>query len=356
MSSDRRSTAGAAAPESHCNLFASTVRGLERLAAAELTERGHRVVSIRKRQIQLTSPAPLSLDRPRTIDDLLIQVAATEDPGATKAGLERLRTLLLATDLAPVRDHFRSGATTISVSASITGQRNYNRYDLEAIIGTVLAERLGVRYASRAGGLRPPPGATEWRAVLSADGFLLGLRGPRPPLHRRAWKTATIPGTLHPPVAAAMARLAGIAPGMCVLDPCCGAGTIPAEAHELEPKANVVGADLDPAALAAARRNTRHLPRIGLHRSDAARLPFSENAVDRIVTNPAWGRQVAARRPFTALLAEWRRVITDQGRLVCLVPPELLPHFDSGTSGWKVLETRPLSLAGRHPTLVVAAP
>lgn len=354
MSAHRRSTAGAAAPASRHRLFASTVHGLEPLAAAELTERGHRVLSIRKRQILLASPAHLAHDRPRTIDDLLIQVAATTDPGAAKADLERLRNPLRALDLAPVRDHFPSGATTISVSASVTGQRNYSRYDLEAVVGAVLAERLGVHFASRAGGLRPPPGAVEWRAVLSAEGFLLGLRGARPPLHRRAWKTATIPGTLHPPVAAAMARLAGITAGMNVLDPCCGAGTILAEAHEREPKANLTGSDLDPAALAAARRNTRHLPGLGLHRGDAARLRLPDRSIDRIVTNPAWGRQVTARDPFPALLNEWRRVLTDHGRLVCLVPPELLPHF--GTADWNVLENRPLSLAGRHPLLVVAAP
>lgn len=190
--------------------------------------------------------------------------------------------------------------------------------------------------------------------MLSAEGFLLGLRGSRPPLHRRAWKTTTIPGTLHPPVAAAMARLAGITAGMNVLDPCCGAGTILAEAHEREPKANLIGSDLDPAALAAARSNTRHLPGIGLRRGDATRLRLPDRSIDRIVTNPAWGRQVTARDPFPALLTEWRRVLTDHGRLVCLVPPELLPHF--GTADWNVLETRPLSLAGRHPLLVVAAP
>ena len=259
-------------------------------------------------------------------------------------------------DLEPVRDHFRGGASTVSVSASITGQRNYNRHDLEAIVGTVLAERLGVHYASRAGGLRPPPGAIEWRAVLSTEGFLLGLRGRRPPLHRRPWKTTTIPGTLHPPVAAAMARLAGITAGTSMLDPCCGAGTILAEARELESNATLIGSDLDPAALAAARRNTRHLPGICLRRGDATRLHFPDRSIDRIVTNPAWGRQVNTRDPFPALLAEWRRIITDQGRLVCLIPPELLSHFDTDPTGWKVLETRRLSLAGRHPLLVVATP
>lgn len=349
MSPNRLSTVGAAAPEftgGRCRLFASTVHGLERLAAAELVGRGHEVVSVRKRQILLASPRALSLDRPRTVDDLLVHVAETSDPGPTKADLVRLRDWLHAIDLPVAKG-------VISVSASMAGRRTYNRHDLEAVVGSVLAERLGVRFASREGGVRPPEGAVEWRVVLSADGLLLGLRGDRAPLHRRVWKVASIPGTLHPPVAAAMVRLAGIEPGATVLDPCCGAGTILREARELAPGANVAGSDLDATALAASTRNTRHLPGIALTRRDAARLPFADGTVDRIVTNPAWGRQVTTRRPFPALLAEWRRVIAARGKLVCLVPPELLPHFDDR---WTVTATHQLSLSGRHPLLIEARP
>ena len=353
MSPNRRPTVGPSTPDRLSRHFASTVHGLERFAAAELAERGHQILSIRKRQIQLASPRALAADRPRTVDDLLIHIAQTEDPGATKADLERLRAWLIAADLESEAD-FDQDDPVLSVSASIRGRRTFNRYDLEAVIGSVLAERLGVRFASRRGGVRPPGHAVEYRAALSNEGLLLGLRGRRPPLHRRPWKQASIPGTLHPPVAAAMARLAGIEPGMRVLDPCCGAGTILVEAQESAPRATVVGSDVDPAALAAAVRNARHRPEITMREADAAALPFRTGAIDRVVTNPAWGRQVAARHPFAAFLAEWRRVLSPEGRLVCLVPPELLRHFEQ--SGWKVLETHQLSLNGQHPVIVVAHP
>ncbi|ADD45679.1 methyltransferase domain-containing protein [Stackebrandtia nassauensis] len=360
MSPNRRSTVGAGAPESFCRLIASTTHGLEELAAEELTRRGHRVVSVRKRQILLASPWLLASDRPRLVDDLLIQVTETADPGPTKAELERLRSWLTTAELTPV--DFGDGELVFSVSASMAGRRAYNRYDLEAVVGSVLAQRFDARFASRAGGVRPPADAVEWRAVLSAEGFLLGLRGRRAPLHRRVWKTASIPGTLHPPVAAAMAQLADLASrtdqladtasGLTVLDPCCGAGTILVEARELAPRATLIGSDLDAAALAASASNTRHLPDITFDKADAAELPLPTGSVDRIVTNPAWGRQVTARHPFPVLLAEWRRVLAPDGRLVCLVPPELLRHFGN----WDVRQTRQLSLSGRHPVIVVAAP
>jgi 23S rRNA G2445 N2-methylase RlmL len=356
MSPNRRPAVGSSKPDHLSRHFASTVHGLERLAAAELAERGHHVLSIRKRQIQLASPRALASDRPRTVDDLLIHIAQTEDPGTTKADLERLRAWLDAADLEAARADLDHADPVLSVSASIRGRRTYNRYDLEAVIGSVLAERLGARFASRRGGVRPPSHAVEYRATLSTEGLLLGLRGRRPPLHRRPWKQASVPGTLHPPVAAAMARLAGIEPAMRVLDPCCGAGTILVEARESAPRATVLGADVDPAALAAAARNARHRPEITVREADAAALPIRTGSIDRVVTNPAWGRQVAARHPFTAFLAEWRRVLSAQGRLVCLVPPELLRHFDTGRSGWKVVETHQLSLHGQHPVIVVAHP
>jgi 23S rRNA G2445 N2-methylase RlmL len=357
MSPNRRPTVGSFTPASlPCRLIASTVHGLEHLAAAELTERGHHVESIRKRQIQLASPRALASDQPRTVDDLLIHIAQTDDPGTTKADLERLRAWLIATDLESAEADFDHGDPVLSVSASIVGRRTFNRYDLEAVIGSVLAKRLGVRFASRRGGVRPPIHAVEYRAALSTEGLLLGLRGRRPPLHRRPWKQASIPGTLHPPAAAAMARLAGIEPAMRVLDPCCGAGTILVEAQEAAPRATVLGTDVDPTALAAATGNARHRPEITVLEADAAALPFRAGTIDRLVTNPAWGRQVAARHSFTAFLAEWRRVLAAGGRLVCLVPPELLRHFDHDRSGWKVLETHQLSLAGQHPVIVVARP
>ncbi|MDA1362381.1 methyltransferase domain-containing protein [Glycomyces luteolus] len=320
----------------------------------ELAELGYRVGSIRKRQVLLSAPEPCSADRPRTVDDVLIQIARTADPGLTKADLHRLRPLLDAADLNPVKSDFDRGDPVLTVSASMTGRRTYNRHDLEDVIGSLLADRLGAQFASRSGGIRPPDGAAEWRAVLSPEGLLLGYRGRRPPLHRRAWKTASIRGTLHPPVAAAMARLAGIEPGMTVLDPCCGAGTILVEARELAPSADFIGADLHQEALAASARNAQHLTGVAFAKSDAARLPMSAGSIDRIVTNPAWGRQVAARQHFPALLKEWRRVIADEGRLVCLVPPELLCHLETERSGWKLVERHQLSLSGQHPVIVIA--
>lgn len=321
-------------------LLARTVHGLEHVAAQELRERGCTVLHISDRQLLLDAPADL-LDRPpRTVDDLFLLVASAPDPGPTKADLARLTLPEPALDLT---------AAHVSVSASTAGRRTYNRYDVEDVVGGWLAARLGARYTSRRDGRRPPPGAVDWRVTVGPTGLHIGLRGARPPLHRRHWKRSSVPGTLHPPVAAAMARLAGIGPGQVVVDPCCGAGTLLIEAATRCPHATYAGSDLSPAAMAAAMANAEDHPSIAWSVGDAARLPC--RGVDHVLTNPPWDRQVAVRGSLAGMFRAWRRALVPDGRLTCLLPPGWVVD-----RSWRVVSEHPISLSGQHPVIVVAEP
>ncbi|WP_166664319.1 methyltransferase domain-containing protein [Actinophytocola oryzae] len=314
-------------------LFARTVHGLEHVAAQELRERDCTVVAVSPRQLVLDGPDSL-LDRPPgTVDDLFRLVLAAPDPGPTKPALPVLARLLARTPLGEV------DAPVVSVSASVVGRRTYSRYDVEDIVGAVLADRLGAVYVSRRDGRVPPRGAVDWRVTLDATGVHIGLRGARPPLHRRPWKVASVPGTLHPPVAAAMVRVAGIGHGDLVVDPCCGAGTVLVESP-------VAGVGSDIAGVAAARVNARHRPDIAWLTVDARRLPYPDGSVDHIVTNPPWDRQVRTVGVAGELLREWRRVLRPGGRLTCLAPWPTLP-------GFRTLARYPISLFGRHPVITV---
>lgn len=73
-------------------------------------------------------------------------------------------------------------------------------------------------YHSRRHGAAPPPGHSGWRLTLDGRHATLLLRLGRRPAHRRSYKNATIPGTLPPPVAAALAQAAELRPGQRVLD------------------------------------------------------------------------------------------------------------------------------------------
>ncbi|HEX6361255.1 methyltransferase domain-containing protein [Actinophytocola sp.] len=306
---------------------------MEHVAAEELRERGCTVITVSPRQLVFSGPPSVLEQPPRTVDDVFLLALSAPDPGPTRSALGALSRLVASTPFDVVE------ATFLSVSASMAGRRTYSRYDVEDAVGTVLASRFGAVYVSRRNGRVPPAGAVDWRVTIDQRGVHIGLRGNRPPLHRRPWKVASVPGTLHPPVAAAMVRLAGVRTGEVVVDPCCGAGTLLVEAP-------VPGVGSDLAGVAAARVNAHHRPDIAWLTADARRLPYPDASVDHIITNPPWNRQVTARGTVAEFLREWRRVLRPGGRLTCLSPwPSL--------TGFHTLARYPISLFGQHPVITV---
>jgi 23S rRNA G2445 N2-methylase RlmL len=324
-----------------------TVTGLERLAAEELAVAGHRVVEVGKRQV-VVEPAPKSItgsirgsitgSPPRLADDLFVVYAAIADPGHTKTALAGAAdTLRRAVE--PPRDR-----SNFAVSASFQGLRNFNRYDVEDLVGEQLSHLTGGRYHSRRHGIAPPDERNEWRVVLDGKTMWVGLRPYAVPLHRRPWRGRTVRGSLHPPVAAAMARLAQLEPRQNVLDPFCGAGTLLLEAQLLKPQAEYVGLDHDPAAIAAARANAAGR-RMEWRCTDSRRLT---TGADRIITNPPWNRRVRIG-DLAPYLRAWRQVL--DGRLVAILTPEQATGLPRG---WRVEARYDVAVAGRHPVIVVA--
>lgn len=318
------------------------VARLEWMAAEEVAAAGHRVVEVSKRLVVVEpSPVPIVEQPPRVADDLFVVHGVAVDPGRTKDGL-----------LAAVRGLELDAETeaAFAVSASFVGERNFNRFDVEDLVGERIARASGGRYHSRRGGIVPPDGRAEWRVVLDGKTLWVARRPYVVPLHRRSWRTRTVPGSLHPPVAAAMARLAQLAPGQVVLDPFCGAGTLLLEAHELEPRARYVGLDRDPAAIAAARANATGR-QLRLASADTRRLTtalIGRTTADRIVTNPPWNRRVRIGE-LAPYLRAWRRVL--DGRLVTILTAEQAAGLGHG---WRIEARYDVAVAGQHPVIVVA--
>ncbi|WP_218579011.1 methyltransferase domain-containing protein [Phytohabitans houttuyneae] len=313
---------------------------METLVATEIRERGlGQVDLIGHREVHFTSlDAAAAIRALPTADDVLLVAAVIHGIGHTKEDLRRLGEL---GDLswAPRRP--------LDVSATVVGARRFGRYDVEDAVGVHLSRVLGVPYHSRRGGVRPPPGTTSWRVTIEGKRATVAVRPGDRPSHRRDYKRVGVPGTLHPPVAAAMVRLAAVAPGDVVLDPCCGAGTLLIEAGGTG--ARLLGVDADPAALRAATANAGALAARWLH-ADAAALPLRASTVDRIVVNPPWDRQVPATGALATdpsrLWSEARRVLRPGGRLVALL---------HAPAPWPVLARYPIRLSGAEAQIVVAA-
>lgn len=341
-------------------LVARCVRGLEpalgteilRTGSATIDWIGHREVGFRTADVD----DEVALG---TADDVFLLACRGGDIGPHKSDVGALADLVRAVDLEGLAAERRArggpaGFGGIEISASFLGRRTYSRYDIEDAVGRVLAERAGVQYHPRRHGERPPPGHSGWRLTLDGTHATLLLRlGPRP-AHRRAYKNATVPGTLHPPVAAAMAQAAELRAGQRVLDPCCGAGTLLIEAHRTAPGTTLLGFDLDPVARRAARRNAGALP-VAVEHGDAGALPVADRSIDRVLCNPPWGEQVDAGGRLAGHPERWwrelSRVLTDEGRAIVLLP-EARGLGHALALGLTPVHVQQLSLFGSRPLLV----
>ncbi|MFI7130477.1 methyltransferase domain-containing protein [Nonomuraea sp. NPDC050153] len=335
----------------HTFAVARAVHGIEPLVATEIRRSRLGVVrGVRHREVWFEASAGADLLGLRTADDVLLAAAVVDGIGHGRSALRRLALAARAVD---VRSLVDSG-NGVEVSASFVGRRNYTRFEIEDAVGAELARRLRLPYHSRRDGARPPRDAMAWRVTIEGERALIALRAADRPLHRRAYKTASIRGTLHPPVAAAMAALARLGSVGTVLDPCCGAGTTLIEAQASAPGARLLGFDHDPAALRAASANARAGAdggaafRWGV--ADGGRIPVAGGSVDRVLVNPPWGRQVPPRgllaRDLGPLWREVRRVLAGDGLVVALVH-DGIPH------GFALEEAVRVSLSGRHPVIAV---
>jgi 23S rRNA G2445 N2-methylase RlmL len=185
------------------------------------------------------------------------------------------------------------------------------------------------------GGVFPPSwkpaeenAAVEVWLVIRGRTAVCGVRLSDKTMRHRTYKVEHQPASLRPTIAAAMVRLAGASPGDVVLDPMCGAGTILAEQIELTKarkagRVEVWGGDRDMNMLRAAASNLHRVGPALLAHWDATRLPLAGQSVDRIVSNPPFGKQLSSPEEigplYRAAVRECQRVLKPGGRAVFLV-------------------------------------
>jgi 23S rRNA G2445 N2-methylase RlmL len=372
--------------------FARVTAGLEQVAwediewrmGATLTGFGHRRIDFRY------DGPPAALLGLRSVDDVYVYAARLAGLDHTRASLARLTRELAQVEFAPALEAIRAarllgGQPSYRVTASHLGRRNYSRYDVEGAAAEALAGRVPWEYVPNAPDEDEPD--LDLRVLLEDDWALVGLRLGAAPLHRRAYKLASRPGSLKAPVAYCLALLAGVAPGASVLDLACGAGTILAEAAALAPRGLVIGLDADPASLALAHAN---LTAAGLNApivpadmlasalssalspqresgsegtgllahsvADVARLP--ERSADAVVTNLPWGRQAGVAgdlaRVYAGFLGTVARALKPSGRAVLLTDQsDALLAALAEHPPLHLASSLQISLFGRHPTIFI---
>jgi 23S rRNA G2445 N2-methylase RlmL len=335
-------------------VFTITTRGLETISAAELAAvPGVTIDQVAYRRILATCRGPLTpLLKLRTVDDVFLYVTTWGGIGRPRSTLDILREASARLQLAGfaglcAQVRALPAPPTFSVSANFVGRRNYSTPEIKEACAAGIMAGQGWTYSENdeAAGLNV-------RLFVDGDTAVVGVRLGERPLSKRPYKQHNVPGSLKPPVAAALAALVGVGPGMRVLDPCCGAGTILIEAKAYQ--AEAWGGDVDLRAVKAARINAAAAGEaVPLHCWDGRALPLADQSVDRVICNVPWGRAVSTPDTLRALYegigAEIQRVLAPGGQAALLTNrPDLVQ-----LKGLKCDPWTEISLFGQTPTIMV---
>lgn len=141
---------------------------------------------------------------------------------------------------------------------------------------------------------------------------------------RFSYRQRDVPAASHPTIAAALARVAQVSVDDVVWDPFVGSGLELVERARLGPYRRLIGSDLDPRALDAARANLIAAKVRDFELVQADARVFSPDAVTLVISNPPMGRRVARDGSLAALLegfvARVAATLTRSGRAVFLSP------------------------------------
>ncbi len=313
-------------------LYAHVHPGLEAVAADEITRDLHGEVKRTERGVVVF--------RLKDITPAVLTLKTTEDVYLLAWGTDSLT--YKATDLANIQKWtakkpdwpllFRlhhairpktKGKPTFHLVCQMQGEHGFRRVDaLDAMAD-------GLTGWVPAGWL--PAEENAWFEIwltIKGKTAVSGVRLTDRTMRHRTYKTDHVAASLRPSVAGAMVRLAGIAPGMTVMDPMCGAGTILAEAVALCEARRMrdvkyLGGDIDANAIYCSGQNLGNRGGVVLTRWDSTELPLDRESVDRIVCNPPFGEQLLTPDLVIPLYqeaaAEWDRVLRPGGRAVLMV-------------------------------------
>ncbi len=249
------------------------------------------------------------------------------------------------------------GRPTYHLVAQMEGRHGYLRKDACKALAQGLAGTVPESW-------RPVEenAAVEFWLTIHGATAVCGLRLSDRTMRHRTYKLEHRPASLRPTIAAAMIRLAEIGPRHVVLDPMCGAGTLLAERLMVAQQmrggcAPVWGGDVDFSAVRAAAVNLRRLGPALLAQWDATRLPLVSATVDRLVSNPPFGKQLSSPDAvgplYHAMLREYDRVLRPGGVAVLIVSAAAALRSATRAVGWKAHRQLSLRVLGQSAVITV---
>jgi 23S rRNA G2445 N2-methylase RlmL len=271
----------------------------------------------------------------RTTEDVFVLAWGTDELSYRAEDLERIRRWTAKdvdwANLLRVHHAVRpkpKGKPTYHLVTQMEGVHGYRRVDaLKA-----LAQGLAGKFPTSWQPAEENAAIEVWLTINGATA-VCGLRLSDRTMRHRTYKVEHFRASLRPTMAAAMAWLADLKPKQTVVDPMCGAGTILAEAllatrgKRLADGTGwdltLLGGDLEPAHVRAAEANLRRLGPVRISEWDARALPLENESVDRVLSNPPFGKQLSTPAQigplYRDMIKEYDRVLRRGGKAVLLV-------------------------------------
>jgi 23S rRNA G2445 N2-methylase RlmL len=341
------------------------IPGLESIAADEISRdlggevkrTGPGLVVFRLPQIDT------SLLRLRTVEDVFLLAWGSDQLTFRAEDLERIRRWTAREvdweQLLRIHHAIRpkpKGKPTYRLVAQMADKHGYRRVDARQ----ALAAGLDGVFPASWRHAEENAAVEVWLTIQGSTAYC-GMRLSDRTMRHRTYKLEHITASLRPTLAAAMVRLAEIKNNHVVLDPLCGAGTLLAEVHEamrpLGRRVQTWGGDIDAQALRAAGPNLRPLGRTILARWDATRLPLPDQCVDRVLSNPPFGKQLS--RPeeigplYQRVVQQADRVLKPFGQAVLLVSDYAALRSAARAVGWKAVRQLNVRVLGQPAVINV---
>lgn len=249
------------------------------------------------------------------------------------------------------------GKPTCRFVAQMDGVHGYRRVDALKALARGLAGKLPASWKHA----EENASVEIWLTINGATA-ICGMRLSDRTMRHRTYKYEHLPASIRPTVAAAMVRLADLKPNQTVLDPMCGVGTLLAEAYlSIKGKKTSEGAnwpmhwlggDLEASHARAAQVNLRQFNLADVRTWDARALPLADASVERILSNPPFGKQMSTPEAIVPLyresVREMDRVLRPGGKAVLIVSDARALRMATERVGWKEQRHVQLRMLGQR--------
>lgn len=346
--------------------YARTLPGLETVAAEEIEELAGGSVKRTGKGLVVFRVPEITRDllELRTTEDVFLLGWGTDQLTRRAEDLKKIRRWTAqATNwqqLLAIHHSIRpkpKGKPTYHLVTQMYGKHSYLRTGAQKALAQGLAGKFPATW-------KPADENASIEVWLTIQGktAYCGLRLSDREMRHRGWKGEHLPASLRPTLAAAMVKLGDARPGQVVLDPMCGAGTILAEQMESaqlygQRGIQIWGGDIDRNAIRVADLNLRRFQPGLLARWDARALPLPDRSIDRILSNPPFGKQLSdpdSIRPlYYGMIQEYNRILRPGGRAVLLVGNSELLQRAALRCHWESLRFLPVEVLGQSAVMTV---